>query len=198
MHQQILIAVGGVGGGSVITLDPLKKGSGAVLSAGNLTLGVSGVTGMTALSTAGYTSGKRYFEAAIFSVGTWAAVGFSRAGSPADYNTDLGQEAGEYGMTKGGMSYFAGSFGGVSGSSFSSGDVIGVALDFDTRMAWWSKNGTFMSGNPAAGTGAMVTYASGLGTIFAALQGTGGASITAKFSSSDLVYTPPTGFIAYG
>lgn len=197
MHQQILSALGAAASGGVVTLDPAKKGTGAVLSGGNMVLSVPGGTGMTALATVGHTTGKRYFEAIVNSTGAWVGIGFSRVGGAADFNSDLGQENGEYAMTNGGLSYFAGSFGGVSGVSYTNGDVVGVAIDFSTRRAWWSKNGTFMAGNPAAGTGQMVTYATGLGTIFAAVQGTSGASITARFAAGALAYAPPSGFFAY-
>lgn len=187
-----------VAAGGVVTLDPAKKGTGAALSGGNLTIAVAGGTASTALATVGYTTGKRYFEALVNSAGSWVGVGFSRVGGSVGYDSDLGQEPGEYAMTNGGLSYFAGAYGGVGGATYGAGDVIGVAIDFANRRAWWSKNGTFMAGNPGAGTGMMVTYASGLGTIFAALQTTSGGSLTARFAASDLAYAVPSGFSAYG
>lgn len=181
-----------------VTFDPAKKGADIVLSSGNLrSLHPSG-GGQQVLSTAGYSSGKRYFEMLCNAVGGVACVGFARAGGATDLESDLGQEAGEYGWYYNGSSYFAGSFGAVSGLSFTTGSVIGVAIDFGTRRAWWRVNGTWIgSGNPAAGTGQQVTYASGLGTIYAAVSGNTGSEFTARFRAADITGSIPSGFSAW-
>lgn len=181
-----------------ITFDPTKKGASAALSGGNLTMTVSASSPNEALATSGYTTGKRYFEMYVSTAGVIRAVGISSAGGSTSYDTDLGQEAGEYAMRGDGNSYFAGSYGGTVGPTYTAGDVIGVAIDHSTRKVWWAKNNTWMAGNPAAGTGAMVTYATGLGTIFAAAQGFSGTVIVARFAAADQSYSPPSGFSAYG
>ena len=38
-------------------------------------------------------------------------------------------------------------------------DVISLIIDIDAGKAWWAKNGTVISGDPVAGTGAMATAA---------------------------------------
>ena len=37
-------------------------------------------------------------------------------------------------------------------------NVISLIIDIDAGKAWWAINGTVMSGNPVAGTGAMATF----------------------------------------
>lgn len=49
-----------------------------------------------------------------------------------------------------------------------SADVIDVLLDIDAGKAWWQINGTPVSGNPAAGTGEMITFTPGASIFIAA------------------------------
>lgn len=178
--------------------DYAKRGWSSSLSPDRKTARFGPFLNSTVLSTVGYTTGKRYFEVSVDALGTIASIGVSRAGAPADYTSDLGQEAGEYGWYHSGNSYFAGAFGGVTGASFAAGDVVGVAVDFGTRRVWWRINGTWIgSGNPAAGTGQQVTYATGLGTIFAAVSANDGARLTLRTKSSEFSGSIPTGFSAW-
>ena len=47
------------------------------------------------------------------------------------------------------------------------GDVISLIIDIDAGKAWWAKNGTIISGDPVAGTGAMATFAPGTSILLA-------------------------------
>jgi hypothetical protein len=79
------------------------------------------------------------------------------------------------------------------GNTFTTNDIIGVALDADTGSVWFSKNGTFQnSGNPAAGTGAAVTGLTGPFCFSMSIYNTD--DIRANFGQSAFTYTPPTGF----
>lgn len=86
------------------------------------------------------------------------------------------------------------------GSSYTHGDVIGVAVDLDADMIWTSKGGVWnASGNPA--TGANPAFSNVSGTVFPAWSGSGinsgsAAQITVNFGASPFTYTPPAGFIA--
>jgi hypothetical protein len=79
------------------------------------------------------------------------------------------------------------------GNTYTTNDIIGVALDADTGSVWFSKNGTFQnSGNPAAGTGAAVTGLTGPFCFSMSIYNTD--DIRANFGQSAFTYTPPTGF----
>lgn len=200
MQQAIMLAQGAAtgGGGTVVTWDAAKKSAEAVLSGGALTLKTSnGVA--AALSTLGHTTGKRYFEVVCdVSESSQICVGIARAGGTTNLSTDVGQEAGEYGWHGSGNSYFAGSFGALSGGAIATGTVVGIAVDFTNRRLWISINGAWVVGNPATGTTPAVTYASGLGTIFAATSVVSpNDQITARFNSG-FSYAIPTGFSAWG
>ena len=51
--------------------------------------------------------------------------------------------------------------------SFATGDIIGVAFDATTRELWFSKNGTWISGDPAAGTSPTMTISTSQDYYFA-------------------------------
>ena len=107
------------------------------------------------------------------------------------------------------------------GSSYSTGTIIGCALDMDNAKIYWSKDGTFQnSGNPATGTNAAHTGintnfgyymaftdynsgANGACTInagqdssFAGAKSTGSANASDANGFGDFYYTPPSGFLA--
>lgn len=196
--QQLMLAQKIVAAGGAVTFDPSKKGTDAVLSGGNNTLTTSSGTAQ-ALATTGYMTGKLYFEVLCNAVANSRVVGISRTGGSTNLDSDLGQEAGEYGWYSNGNSYFAGSFGAVSGAGFGAGDVVGVAVDFALRRMWIHVNGTYITGNPATNTSPIVTYASGLGTIYAAASVTAGTdSLTLRTAAGSFTYSIPSGFSAYG
>ena len=107
------------------------------------------------------------------------------------------------------------------GSSYSTGTIIGCALDMDNGKIYWSKDGTFQnSGNPATGTNAAhtgintnfgyymaftdynsgangaVTINSGQDSSFAGEKSTGSANASDGNGFGDFYYTPPSGFLA--
>lgn len=107
---------------------------------------------------------------------------------------------------------------GTYGDTFTDGDVIGCAVDFDNRKIWFSKNGTFQnSGDPAAGTGEAGTFAdeeyflgyleagssvdltniilnAGQDSTFAGAISAGGNSDANGIG--DFKYAPPSGYLA--
>lgn len=79
--------------------------------------------------------------------------------------------------------------------SFTTGDVIGVAVDFDTGSVWFSKNGTWFVGDPAAGTSPTFSgLSAALDPYVTFYNSTGTLSVTANFKPEHFVSAPPTGF----
>ena len=186
-----------------VTWDPAKKGAGVALSSGNnLATAGAGATGQV-LSTTGYTAGKYYWEVVVGGpANQQRSVGLSRTGGAISLDTDLGQEAGEYGWycnnSGSSNSYFAGAFGAFTGANYTTGDVIGMAVDFTLRRIWWHINGVYVSGNPATGTTPRVTYATGLGTMYAAASSDAGGDMRLRTKAADFTYPIPAGFTQYG
>src|SRR5690606_15220250 len=92
-------------------------------------------------STTSKGSGKWYFE--VLFGGSLGNCGVGVANASASLSNYLGNDANSYGWYNTGFN---------GPTTFTSGDVIGVAIDADSRTIWFSKNGSF-SGDPAAGTG---------------------------------------------
>lgn len=80
------------------------------------------------------------------------------------------------------------------GSTFTTGDVIGIALDLDAGKIWFSKNNVWQgSGDPAAGTNPAFTSVSGEVKPAIGLYATN-SQITGRFLGSSQSYAAPSGF----
>jgi hypothetical protein len=181
--------------GSYCTLNPLSKNSAASTSNANLTGTTTTATEQGIYGTIGVSNGKWYFEAiptSITSGGCMIGVAPSTtqgsSGAPGlTVTTGYGYYTTGNKYNGAGASY---------GNSYTTNDIIGVALDLDNGKIYWSKNGTWQaSGDPAAGTNAAYT---GLSGTFVAGVGNGGetsaSTVSFNFGQRPFAYTPPSGF----
>jgi hypothetical protein len=187
--------VGGTVRGNYATLNPLDKSQYVVAPVnGNLdVLNTGNFVEDRFVGTIAVNSGKWYFETTI--TGTYAntQIGIHDANSAASTNTmyrtyvNSGQK-------------ISGSTATSYGNSFTTNDILGVAVDMDSGKIWFSKNGTFQaSGDPVAGTNAAFTDLSGTITPLAvdyaqAANGTSGHNL--NFGQRPFAYTAPSGFKA--
>ena len=126
---------GGEVSGNYATWNVLDKGSQLTLANGNLQ--IVSVTNDMVRSTIAMTSGKWYAE---YTHGTGLGmVGIANAN--ADTSLYLGQSAGGAGYYNTGTAYFNDNGGTSYGASYTTGDVIGVALNADTGAVTFYKNG---------------------------------------------------------
>jgi len=172
------------------------------------------------LSTIGVTAGKWYWEVKPTTGATDYMIGVSSTQTTAAAY-ELGHNANDYG--------YAGASGIVRsndanvayGDTYTTNDIMGVALDLDNNKLYWAKNGTWQdSGDPtsgATGTGAISITAvgsTGLGAYFPAVTywtsaaGTfalnfGGCPAFAITSGNadgngygNFEYAPPSGYLA--
>ena len=86
----------------------------------------------------------------------------------------------------------------LTGNTYTTNDILGIALDLDNGKIYFSKNNTWInSGDPVAGTGAS---ASGIDTTkqWLPVLGSDNNSMTStwviNFGQRPFAYTPPTGF----
>jgi len=193
----------GVGGevrGNYCTLNPLKLGSTGTLSDGNLTWSSSSNQGLS-IGTLGFNSGKWYFEFTCGSsvAGTMPGVVKTTVNSAANPNYP-GVDANGWGYYATTGSIFNNGSGTAYGATFTTNDVIGVAIDMDAGKIWWSKNGTFQnSGNPSSGTNAGFSNLPTDGTYLSPAIGSGDASTSngsINFGQRPFAYTAPSGFKA--
>jgi len=172
------------------TMNPLRGPTSnfATFTNGNLTVATSSnnPSYYGGRSTMGVSTGKWYFEAKLVSVGAAniAMIGIQDTDSytPELFNSGTGAYAGYsatgWSLTAAGSNYYNNNSSiAYSGSSFTAGDIISVALDCDNSKLYFAKNGTFMnSGVPtsgATGTGAL-SITTGLTYLFAVDDGSSG------------------------
>ena len=124
---------------------------------GNTTNATSAHVGQRqSISTLGSSSGKFYMECKLQAIGSNVGGSFPYAGIVAQSkyagNTYVGGNG--CGWTTGGDVYNGGGSATSSGVSYTTGDIIGLAVDITNSKMYWHKNGTYIfSGNPSAGTG---------------------------------------------
>ena len=187
-------ADGGNGRGNYCTGNPLltyNGGGGAAMALknGNLDFERGGAGWAMAGSTIAVSTGKWYWEATFVKTGSGDGVlGIHKT------NTSLFQIVG-YSGDPDGYGYSASgnkqnnSTGSAYGSSYTNGDVIGVALDLDAGTLVFYKN------NASQGT----AFSSLSGEFFPAFSsdnGTGTGYFRSNFGQRPFSYTPPSGFKA--
>jgi hypothetical protein len=176
----------GVGGevrGNYATFNPLNKGQYVTLSDGNLQLAhTSSFPGCVAQSTIGVSSGKWYCEF-VQTVATNGMVGLNR-------NSDVpnSQNNPQYAYFGANGNKYEGASASAYGASWTTNDVIGVALDADNGTLVFYKNGVSQG-----------TAFSGLtsGPYFFAAGSAGGTmTYVVNFGQRAFAYTAPSGFKA--
>jgi hypothetical protein len=162
-------------------LNPLDNGGNA-LSGANLNISSPSSTAPMTRGTIGVSSGKWYWEVTYTTAGTSSIGIASQAGS----NTGtVGQNTYSWGYLNDARKYFNSSAT-AYGASYTTNDVIGVALDMDAGTLTFYKNGV------SQGT----AFSSITGTIFPAISdySTAAAAWSCNFGQRPFAYTPPTGF----
>ena len=196
------------------TLNPLARhtNGGVTWSEGNLKA-ASG--NYFTYGTMAVSSGKWYFEVHI-QTAQGGGVGVTR--TDVDHQAtgalyDPGWFTNGWGYYKNGQTYRNQTYTNY-GDSFTTGDIISVAVDLDNSKIWFAKNNTWQaSGNPVSGANAAfsnVTY-----EVFPKMGSHSDSYVVANFGQDssfagtktaqgntdgndigDFYYTPPTGFLA--
>lgn len=194
------LAYGTTDRGNYAVLNPLQSGSYVTLTNGNLTVtGNTATDSAIAVSTIDANGLQVYYEAqsnwsfgAITSAIPQTALIDSEANSN-NYGFAVRYDGSTYGVT--------GEVQTVAAFSFTSSDVIGVAIDAINGAIYISKNGTWLnSGIPTSGaskTGAFYKWTpSSARSIFPHMSGYNGTVGNANFGQRPFTYTPPTGYKA--
>jgi hypothetical protein len=176
-----------------ITLDPATLDRGPVLSNGNLTLTGTNGFGTAAATGPGWKSGKLYLEITATTATDLVIVG-------------LGEAAAIHRLPGNGDNPSNGywSFGGapVGAPSFTSGDVIGMAVNMDTGTgglvrAFFRKNATWIN-DPTTDPGIAIAGLTPLGTpVWPLFFVNPGMALTVNFGASAFAHTAPTGYSAW-
>jgi hypothetical protein len=150
-------------------------------------------------ATIGVSSGKWYWEVKFVSdTGGYAMIGI--ASSQTTANNELGHNSTDYAYVSGTGQYRNNDGYTSYGNTYTTGDIIGVALDLDNNKLYFSKNGTFQnSGDPTSGstgTGAISITASAstsLGNYFPALSDFGSNTVVFDGNFGSPPYTISSG-----
>ena len=160
------------------TLNPLSK-SNATLSNGNTTGALTTNTDrFIPASTLKVSQGKWYAEFKLNSLTDHTGVGITGdEGKASNNNNAIGKETNSYAYVSTDGNFYDADSGSAYGSTYTSNDIIGIALDLDNNYIYFSKNGTWQnSGDPTSGA-----------------TGTGGKAITDPASVPDRVYAMGVG-----
>jgi len=127
--------------------------AGATLSNGNLK-SVTGTNTAQVLATMGVSTGKWYWEVKATNLpSTYGTIGICPT-SPTATGNYISSRANEYMYYSAGNLYYNGGSTGTY-ASYTTGDIIGVAMDLDNNRLFFSKNGVFQnSADPTTSTGA--------------------------------------------
>jgi hypothetical protein len=177
----------GAGGevrGNYCTLNPLQKGSTVNIANGNLDVSKSTAGGAgKILGTVGVSSGKWYAEATMSGGGGMPGI----AEFTANTSQYPGGDAQSWGYNNGGDKYHNGA-NAAYGASFTTNDVIGLALDMDGGSITFYKNGVSQG----------VAYSTGISGKTITFAGRGDTTTTESwnFGQRPFAYTAPSGFKA--
>ena len=169
------------------TLNPLAKGSSLNLSNGNLTATKSASGYHSTLSTITTpTTGKWFYEVESNVSGNNLVIGIARD----DFNQDahlssyIDKDSNGY-IYRASDGYKSNNDSASSyGDSYTSGDVVGVALDLDEGTLTFYKNGVSQG----------VAFSSLSGRYYFGLSIAGGYEATANFGQKPFKFPPPDGF----
>jgi hypothetical protein len=170
-------------------LNPLQSvGATAVLSSGNLIVstGTTGQLGKPSSMVMDYAAGGKWYCEVTQTAGTEAYIGVK--GFPYSADNVLGNLGSEFAYLHTGQKRSSGTSS-AYGAAYTTGDVIGVALDQDTYEITFYKNGVSQG----------VAYSGFSGDfVFIASDGSTASGLTYSFNFGQrpFTYTPPTGFKA--
>ena len=194
----------GAGGevrGNYCTFNALANG-GLTLANGNLDATASSAAWRSVIGTLARSTGKFYYEVTVTATTAtnYMIVGVGRSSLPASaLNAEPGSTADGWGVQFGSPSWKVngGSYTNLGTAfSYTTNDVLMVAVDVDAGKFWFGKNGTWiLSGDPAAGTNALFTNLTGEILPMVGVYSSGNTG-SANFGQRPFAYTAPSGFKA--
>ena len=171
---------------TTVTLNPADKSASITLSGGNLTASCASGASGGVRATASLASGKRYWEVTIGGAAAGIIAGVSTA---AEGLATLGNAATGWGYRQDAVKINSGTAS-FYGAGLATGDVIGIALDLDSKTIEFFKNGVSQG----------VAFTNLSGTVFPHVV-IGGATwataCTMNFGATAFAYTKPDGFSSF-
>ena len=169
-----------------------RAGGTSTISNGNLTSTDNASSyGLASVGTISISSGKWYWEVNATSIGgSYGYIGIAKTDTLSLGSSNIeGYIYSSLGYKASGAAAFAGIPSATYGASWTTGDVIGIALDMDAGTLVFYKNGASQG---TAYTGITGEYVAGLGDG----QNATAYTFNINFGQRPFAYTPPTGFVA--
>jgi hypothetical protein len=176
--------VGGTVRGNYCTLNPLRANSSHTLSNGNLDIALGGAGATTTFATFGVSTGKWYWEMTCGTQITYYPSPGVNTNLSASVANQSGADATGYQYMADGQKFNAATLA-AYGASFTTNDVIGIALDMDAGTITFYKNGTTQG----------QAYSGISGTAVPTVIGVSAAAVF-NFGQRAFAYTAPSGFKA--
>jgi hypothetical protein len=187
------------------TLNPLNASTTAAANNANLqaystsgaNTGAAGINCTMAFPT----TGLYYFEVTMSAVSNAGVAGMAKLGATQDTNFGAGAYANIYGYTNTSGVAYANNATAYTGSTLTTGDILGVAVDMTNGALYFAKNNTWQnSGVPTSGaskTGAIsFTVTNDLLPACYAWKNSGADALSINFGQRPFTYTAPTGYVA--
>jgi len=169
-------------------MNPLSATSPTIISNGNLQVNISGSSSAAIRGSIAVISGKWYWEATAgsFVTANTFMVGVANSNVAITAASWITANAWSY-YGSNGEKYNAGTSS-AYGATYTTGDVIGIALDMDNGTLTFYKNGTSQGQafSGLTGKSLMPTMGTGLYAL----------TFNFNFGQQPFVYTPPSGFVA--
>lgn len=180
------------------TLDTTANANSPTYSNGNLRIAATSASGHATRSTQSKSASKWYFEVTVVANGNagYTCVGVcTSAQSLATPPTSLGAVPSGMWLWRNDSNRVNNGSSSAFGSNWATNDVVRVAFDMATGALWWGLNASWVSGDPAAGTGAIYTNLSGsIGACLVFMGNSGNPILQANFGATAFAHTAPTGF----
>ena len=178
------------------TLNPLDSKSGDTYSEGNTAISTVDSGDSPSRSTFSLTGGKWYWEVKRTSAGSPdLAIGVMEQSEA--FNNLIGSTAKGYGYYSANGNKYNNDSNSSYGNSFGDGDIIGIALDMDNGVIWFSKNGTWQNSATQSeienGTTTNSAFTGISGTISPAISDGGSGSSTAEFNFGNAPFSISSG-----
>jgi hypothetical protein len=165
-------------------LNQVNQGSAVTVAGANLNFTTGSTTGGLGVGTFAVSSGKWYWEVTATSTANIFGIVTTATAVSATY---VGSTSGGYGYSQNGNKYNNGS-GTAYGATYTTNDVIGIALDLDAGTLIFYKNNASQG---TAFTGLSGSYYPAVGT-----NNTGSFTCSINFGQRPFSYTPPSGYLA--
>ena len=178
------------------TRNPLAYSPSMTFSNGNLTTNGTLAGWYGSASTIFVNSGKWYWETTITVKGSYIHIGAAEENWAPNVSTGMNNNT--YGYYSYNGTKIRNSTFSAYGTTYTTGDVIGVALDYDSGAIWFSKNGTWQNSatisEVQAGTTTNAAFTGVTERLTPASAQYGTATQNHNFGQRAFAYTQPTGF----